>query len=108
MPVYEYRCTSCGHRTDILHGINEPGPKFCPSCGTEGSMRKVLSPPSIVFKGSGWARKDRGSTTKTKAAAKAESGSESKSESTSDSKSDSKAADSPKGSSSSSTSSVDD
>lgn len=64
MPIYEYACSACGHRTDILHGVNEPGPHFCPACGTEGSMRKAFAPPAIVFKGSGWAKKDRASTTK--------------------------------------------
>jgi putative FmdB family regulatory protein len=72
VPVYEYRCTACGHRTDILHGINQPGPNFCPNCGAEATMRKTISAPSIHFKGSGWAKKDRASATKTKAAAKSE------------------------------------
>jgi putative FmdB family regulatory protein len=60
MPIYEYRCTSCGHRTDIVHGINDPGPAFCPSCGTEATMRKQFAAPAIHYKGSGWAKKDRG------------------------------------------------
>ena len=59
MPIYEYLCRACGHRTEILHGINEPGPQFCPACGAEGKLRKAISAPSIVFKGSGWAKKDR-------------------------------------------------
>jgi putative FmdB family regulatory protein len=70
MPVYDYLCTACDHRADILHGINDPGPNFCPSCGAEGTMRKQFSAPSIHFKGSGWAKKDRGSSSVTKAAAK--------------------------------------
>src|SRR5512140_533425 len=60
MPVYDYLCTACDHRADILHGINDPGPNFCPSCGAEGTMRKQFSAPTIHFKGSGWAKKDRG------------------------------------------------
>ncbi len=60
MPIYEYVCTSCDHRADILHGINDPGPKFCPSCGQEDTMRKQFAPPTIHYKGSGWAKKDRG------------------------------------------------
>ncbi len=71
MPLYDYVCTACDHRADILHGINDPGPNFCPSCGAEGTMRKQFSAPSIHFKGSGWARKDRGGGTATKAATKA-------------------------------------
>jgi len=71
MPIYEYVCTACDHRADILHGINDPGPKFCPSCGREGTMRKQFAPPAIHYKGSGWAKKDRGSSSSgTKAASK--------------------------------------
>jgi len=75
MPVYEYGCRACGHKTDILHGIHESGPHFCPECGAEGTMRKGIAAPAIVFKGSGWAKKDRGSASRTKAAAREESGS---------------------------------
>jgi putative FmdB family regulatory protein len=81
MPIYDYLCTACDHRADILHGINDPGPKFCPSCGAEGTMRKQFSAPSIHFKGSGWAKKDRGGSNSTKAAAKSSSGSDSSSSS---------------------------
>jgi putative FmdB family regulatory protein len=62
MPVYEYVCSACGHRADILHGVNDAGPQFCPSCGAESTMRKAFAAPAIVFKGSGWAKKDRRST----------------------------------------------
>lgn len=67
MPIYEYVCTSCDHRSDILQGINDPGPNFCPSCGKEGTMRKQFAPPAIHYKGSGWAKKDRGGSSGTKA-----------------------------------------
>lgn len=60
MPVYDYLCSACDHRADILHGINDPGPRFCPSCGAEGTMRKQFAAPAIHFKGTGWAKKDRG------------------------------------------------
>lgn len=66
MPIYDYVCTSCDHRTDILHGINDPGPKYCPSCGLEGTMRKQFAPPVIHYKGSGWAKKDRGGSSSTR------------------------------------------
>ena len=75
MPIYDYICTTCDHRADILHGINDPGPKFCPSCGAEGTMRKLFSAPSIHFKGSGWDKKDRGGSNSTRAAAKSSSSS---------------------------------
>ena len=79
MPVYDYLCIACDHRADILHGINDPAPNFCPSCGAEGTMRKQFSAPSIHFKGSGWAKKDRGGSSSTKAAAKAAASSSSES-----------------------------
>jgi putative FmdB family regulatory protein len=74
VPIYEYVCSACHHRTDILQGINDPGPAFCPSCGAEGTMRKAFAPPAIHFKGTGWAKKERASATRTKAAAATEPG----------------------------------
>jgi len=110
MPVYDYLCTACDHRADILHGINDEGPKFCPSCGAEGTMRKQFSAPSIHFKGSGWAKKDRGGGgNSTKAAAKgasssSEPGGSNSSGETSGSSSESSSADSSTSSASPSTS----
>ncbi|HEU0236332.1 MAG TPA: zinc ribbon domain-containing protein [Candidatus Limnocylindrales bacterium] len=59
MPIYEYVCSACQHRLDILHGVHDAGPAFCPSCGAEGTMRKAFAPPTIHFKGTGWAKKER-------------------------------------------------
>lgn len=61
MPIYDYVCSNCGHLTEVVHGIHETGPKFCPNCGAEGTMTKAFAPPTIHFKGSGWAKKDRSS-----------------------------------------------
>ena len=57
MPIYDYVCGDCGHRFEVLHGLNEDGPHRCPLCG--GAVSRVFAPPTIVFKGSGWARVDR-------------------------------------------------
>jgi len=73
MPIYDYLCSACDHRADILHGINDPGPNFCPSCGAEATMRKQFAAPAVHFKGTGWAKKDRGSASSTKAAARSAS-----------------------------------
>jgi putative FmdB family regulatory protein len=62
MPIYDYVCSNCQHRVEVIHGINDAGPRFCPNCGFEGGMRKALATPAIHFKGSGWAKKDRTST----------------------------------------------
>ena len=58
MPTYDYVCAGCGHRFEVIHGVHVDGPSACPSCG-EGPVRKAFSAPSIHFKGSGWAKKDR-------------------------------------------------
>jgi putative FmdB family regulatory protein len=65
MPIYEYLCSACSKRTEILHGINDPAPSFCPECGAEGTLRKGFAAPAVVFKGSGWAKKDRRATAST-------------------------------------------
>lgn len=67
MPIYDYVCASCRHRIEVIHGINAAGPRFCPACGAEATMRKALVSPAVHFKGSGWAKKDRSSTTGTRA-----------------------------------------
>ena len=59
MPIYDYTCAACGHLTEVIHGMREGGPRFCPSCGAEGTMRKGFAAPAVHFKGSGWAKKDR-------------------------------------------------
>ena len=72
MPIYDYACSACGHVVEVIHGINDPGPNFCPNCGVEGSMRKRIVTSAVHFKGSGWAKKDRSaasSSHKTKPAA---------------------------------------
>jgi putative FmdB family regulatory protein len=58
MPLYDYICEN-GHIVEVMHGVHDSGPAKCERCGAE--MRKLLSTPAIVFKGSGWAKKDRSS-----------------------------------------------
>jgi putative FmdB family regulatory protein len=52
MPVYEYRCTSCGERTEAQQHVGDPPLSKCPRCG--GVLEKVVSVPALRFKGSGW------------------------------------------------------
>ncbi len=59
MPTYDYICSNCGKTTEIVHSINGSAPSACPACGAEGTLRKAFNPPTIHFKGSGWAKKDR-------------------------------------------------
>ena len=52
MPLYEYECTACGHRTELLQRHGDPPLERCPECG--GSVRKLFSAPAVQFKGTGW------------------------------------------------------
>lgn len=52
MPIYEYECEYCSNRTEILQKLSDPPLKECPQC--KGSVRKVVSPAGLHFKGSGW------------------------------------------------------
>jgi putative FmdB family regulatory protein len=52
MPRYDYRCTNCGHVYEKREGFDAPAVQECPECA--GTARRVLTPPAIVFKGSGW------------------------------------------------------
>jgi putative FmdB family regulatory protein len=56
VPIYDYVCAN-GHTTEVIHGVNDNGPANCPVCGAP--LRKALSAPTIHFKGSGWAKKER-------------------------------------------------
>lgn len=52
MPIYEYQCEGCAHRFEIKQGFNDPPLSICERCG--GAVRKLISAPAIMFKGSGW------------------------------------------------------
>jgi putative FmdB family regulatory protein len=52
MPLYEYECTECGHRTELLQRHGDPPLGKCPQCG--GAVRKLFSAPAVQFKGTGW------------------------------------------------------
>jgi len=56
MPTYEYACTECGNRVEVVQSISDAPLTTCTVCG--GQLRKVFSPVGIVFKGSGFYRTD--------------------------------------------------
>jgi len=81
MPIYEYQCTKCNDRTEVIQKFTDPPYAACAKCG--GEVKKLMSAPAIQFKGSGFYKTDYAS-----AASKAETkagASEGKSESSSDS-----------------------
>lgn len=53
MPIYEYRCESCGFQKDHLQKMSDPVLDTCPSCG-KTSYVKQLSAAGFQLKGNGW------------------------------------------------------
>jgi putative FmdB family regulatory protein len=52
MPLYEYQCTQCGKKTEVLQRFADAPLAACPTCG--GAVKKLISSPAFQFKGSGW------------------------------------------------------
>jgi len=53
MPIYTYRCESCGVQFERQQSFNDTPLKTCPECRKK-SLKKVMTPVRIVFKGSGF------------------------------------------------------
>ncbi len=52
MPTYTYQCDSCGHGFEAVQRFADDPLAECPQCGA--SIRRVIQPVGVVFKGSGW------------------------------------------------------
>lgn len=52
MPTYEYKCSSCDHQYETRESFDAPSRQPCPRCGAVA--RRLLFPPPVVFKGSGF------------------------------------------------------
>ncbi|MBL8127769.1 MAG: FmdB family transcriptional regulator [Chloroflexia bacterium] len=83
MPTYSYHCDTGDHDFDIVQRFADDALTVCPECG--GSVRRVIQPVGVVFKGSGWyindSRKSSGDGDASRSGSKS---AEKKSESSSD------------------------
>jgi putative FmdB family regulatory protein len=53
MPIYEYKCLSCGHKFEVLQKVSDEPIKVCPECG--GEVKKLIGTGAgLIFKGSGF------------------------------------------------------
>ena len=53
MPIYAYRCESCGHSLDALQKVSDAPLRDCPACGA-AALHKQLTAAGFQLKGSGW------------------------------------------------------
>jgi len=85
MPIYEYRCSSCGHELESLQKLSDAPLTTCPACKAD-ALVKLLSAAGFQLKGSGWYATDfKGSGSKpakVDGEAKADATSEKKAEAT--------------------------
>ncbi len=70
MPIYDFKCTACGHRDEKMRKISDDSTIECPIC-KQSTFSKMLSAPSFQLSGTGWYATDF--KDKPKAQAKAES-----------------------------------
>ena len=52
MPIYEYRCKSCGHTLEVIQKFNDKPLKKCTECS--GVLEKLISNSAFQLKGGGW------------------------------------------------------
>ena len=96
MPIYEYKCSACGHQEDHLQKMSEAPLSKCPVCGKK-KYAKQLTAAGFQLKGSGWyasdfkgGKKSEEAKPDAKPEAKAETKTETKSETKSEKKAESK------------------
>jgi putative FmdB family regulatory protein len=53
MPIYEYRCSHCGHQQEFLQKLSDPPKTHCSQCGND-TLGKMLTAAGFQLKGSGW------------------------------------------------------
>jgi len=87
MPIFEYQCKKCGAVFEVLEK-NADSPRTVHDGGCGGPLERLLSPPALQFKGSGWYITDyaRGSSGNGSAGKRDSSKAESKTETSSESK----------------------
>ncbi|MBI4913963.1 MAG: zinc ribbon domain-containing protein [Acidobacteria bacterium] len=54
MPLYEYRCQSCGADEEKLQAVSAPETHDCPACGVASGMKRQLSVAAFALSGGGW------------------------------------------------------
>lgn len=53
MPVYTYRCDSCGVQFERQQSFHDAPLKTCPECRKK-TVKRIITPTKVIFKGSGF------------------------------------------------------
>lgn len=53
MPIYVYECSKCSKLTEVVQSVSEAPLTDC-ECGAKGTMKRVIQPTAVMFKGSGF------------------------------------------------------
>src|SRR5450432_1212905 len=92
MPIYEYRCESCGHQQEFLQKVSDATLTVCTKCG-KPTFTKMVTAAGFQLKGSGWYAtdfKNSGAKPASKASDASASADKPAAETKSDAKSDAK------------------
>lgn len=57
MPIYDYKCSNCGHQFELIQKFSDQPAEICPQCSKK-SVQKLVSAPSFRLKGGGWYETD--------------------------------------------------
>lgn len=57
MPIYDYKCSDCGHQIEVIQKFSDEPKTLCVECGNE-TLKKMVSAPSFRLKGGGWYETD--------------------------------------------------
>ncbi|MFZ0257347.1 MAG: zinc ribbon domain-containing protein [Gammaproteobacteria bacterium] len=94
MPIYEYECSACGHRIEVIQKMSDSPLETCDNC-SQPALRKMVSAAGFRLKGTGWyvtdfrdKGKPKQASNKSKADGEKETPTEKKKEETSASKSE--------------------
>ena len=60
MPIYEYECKKCSHVFEVRQSFSDGPVTRCQADGCRGTVKKLFSPPAVIFKGSGFHVNDYG------------------------------------------------
>ncbi|MEE2757482.1 MAG: zinc ribbon domain-containing protein [Myxococcota bacterium] len=53
MPIYKYRCQTCGEVTEVIAKMSDKPPTECKSCGS-AKLEKIVARTAFRLSGGGW------------------------------------------------------